>query len=415
MHILFSPFAPARRTLAAGALAALATLGPVAAPAAAWASDHLDSPTVIADPRADIGDLYAWTSPDGRKLNLAMTIVGHSFSDKLRYSFFVDSGPRYGTTPASTEIVCEFPAPSLAECRVEDYDFARGDAGRETGIEGQEHRFKVFTGPRDDPFFNNVRGTRAAYNVAAGFLKTGAVRDAAGCPVFTPAQSQAILGAWRQTDGSPGTNFLARWSTSAIVVQVDLDLVTNGGTMLAVWGTTASATRQIDRIGRPLTGNALLGTITSDAESDRLKEAYNAATPATAGKFASEIAQGLALYDSFAGPCGDQWLADAKAPPAERYQALAKLLADDRLWVNSAATTCTQLFGVELAVLSGRKDLAGDCGGRGPNYDAVNVYRSLLANGTNTSVDDGVHRDDHLHSASVFPFLAAPDAQAVNH
>ncbi len=27
------------------------------------ASDHLDSPTVIADPRTDIGDVYAWTSP----------------------------------------------------------------------------------------------------------------------------------------------------------------------------------------------------------------------------------------------------------------------------------------------------------------------------------------------------------------
>jgi len=344
-----------------------------------------------------------------------MNLVGHSFSDKIKYSFYVDSGPRYGTTPASTEIVCEFPAPDLAECRVDDYDFARGDAGRVSGIEGQEHRFKVFAGPRDDPFFNNVRGTRAAYNVAADFIKAGAPRDAAGCPVFTPAQSQAILGAWRQTDGGPGTNFLARWSTSAIVVQVDLDLVTNGGKTLAVWAATASATRQIDRAGRPLTGNALLGTIATAEESNRLKEAYNAATPATAGKFTGEIAQGLALYDSFDGRCGDQWLADAKAPPAQRYQALARLLADDRLWVNAEATTCTQLFGVELAALSGRKALAKDCGGRAPNYDAVNVYRSLLADGTNSSVDDGVHQDDHVHSASVFPFLAAPDAQAVNH
>jgi hypothetical protein len=36
------------------------------------ASDHLDTPTVMADPRADIGDIYAWTSPDGRHLNLVM-------------------------------------------------------------------------------------------------------------------------------------------------------------------------------------------------------------------------------------------------------------------------------------------------------------------------------------------------------
>lgn len=47
------------------------------------ASDHLDSPSVIADSRTDIGDLYAWMAPDGHRLNLAMTIVGHSFSDKV--------------------------------------------------------------------------------------------------------------------------------------------------------------------------------------------------------------------------------------------------------------------------------------------------------------------------------------------
>ena len=122
-------------------------------------------------------------------------------------------------TPQSSEIVCEFPAPNLAECRVDDLDFARGDAGREGGIEGREHQFRVFAGPRDDPFFNNVRGTRAAYELAAGDLKAGAQRDAAGCPVLSAAQSQAILSTWRQTDGGPATNFLARWSTSAIVVQ----------------------------------------------------------------------------------------------------------------------------------------------------------------------------------------------------
>lgn len=38
-----------------------------------YASDHLDTPTVIADPRGDIGDVYAWMSPDARQLNLVMT------------------------------------------------------------------------------------------------------------------------------------------------------------------------------------------------------------------------------------------------------------------------------------------------------------------------------------------------------
>src|SRR6185503_14138062 len=85
--------------------AALAALPAFGATAAA-ASDHLDSPSVIADPRADIGDLYAWTSPNGRQLNLVMTIVGHTFSDKLHYVFHVDSGSRFGRTTATTTIDC---------------------------------------------------------------------------------------------------------------------------------------------------------------------------------------------------------------------------------------------------------------------------------------------------------------------
>jgi hypothetical protein len=96
-----------------------------------------------------------------------------------------------------------------------------------------------------------------------------------------------------------------------------------------------------------------------------------------------------------------------------RYRALATLLADDRLWVNSTSTVCTQLFAVELANLAGQGAFKDDCGGRTPNYNAVNVYRSLLVDGTTVSVDDGVEHDDRQHSATVFPFLAPPDAKSV--
>ncbi len=34
----------------------------------ARASDHLDSPATVANPQGDIGDVYAWTSPDGEQL-----------------------------------------------------------------------------------------------------------------------------------------------------------------------------------------------------------------------------------------------------------------------------------------------------------------------------------------------------------
>jgi hypothetical protein len=375
------------------------------------ASDHLDTPSSIANPQADIGDMYAWTSPDGTHLNLVMDIVGKSFSDRIKYVFHIDSGRQFGKTSSSSTIVCRFPARNDVFCRLGNVDFARGDASSPEGLQSQNHRFRIFAGLRDDPFFNNVRGTRAAYQVAIKALQNGAVTDSAGCSNFDPATSRAILDQWRHTDGGPAKNFLDRWTTSAIVISIDLDVVTKGGTLLAIWGTTSSPERQINRVGRPLTKNALLGTIATDDVSNTLKERYNAATPSTSAQFIPAIETGLALYDGFDGKCGNQLLADPNTTSSARYSRLATVLVDDRLWVNSASTVCTQLLAVELSNLAGVKALSNDCGGRTPNYNASNVYRSLLMDGTSTSVDDGVDRDDHDHSATAFPFLAPPDPQ----
>jgi len=200
------------------------------------ASDHLDTPTVIADPAADIGDLFAWTSPDGRRLNLVMTIVAHRFSDRLQYVFHVGSGARFGETTATTSIVCRFDAANAAECWAGDADYVRGDASKPVGLEGQNRRFRVFAGLRDDPFFNNVKGTRAALGTAAAPLQGGASVDAAGYPSFDQATSHAIFDRWRHTDGGPATNFLAGWKSASLVISIDLDVVATGGRLLAVWG-----------------------------------------------------------------------------------------------------------------------------------------------------------------------------------
>ena len=380
---------------------------------ASHAANHLDTPTVIADPRADIGDIFAWISPDGRRLNLVMTIVGHTFSDRLSYVFHVDSGTRLGKATVTTSIVCRFSAMNAADCRAGDADRAVGDASGSDGLEGRNRRFRVFAGLRDDPFFNNVKGSRDAYQVAAAALRAGADVDAANCPGFSTATSQAILDKWRHTDGGPGTNFLTGWTPASLVISIDLDVVTKGGKMLAVWGVTSTPHQQLDRMGRPLTENALLATLGPDDVSDTLKEQYNKKTPATSAQFVPEIEKGLELYDGFDGICGNQLLADRSAQPAMRYRKLAELLADDRLWINSESAVCTQFFAVELADLAGQSALGNDCGGRTVNYDAIDVYRSLLVNGTTVGVDDGVNHDEREHSVAVFPFLAPPDAAPV--
>ncbi|WP_263415449.1 DUF4331 domain-containing protein [Terriglobus albidus] len=391
--------------------------------ATALASDHLDTPTVIKDPAADIGDLYAWMSPDGRRLNLVMDIVAHKFSDRLQYVFHIDSGSRFGATSASAVVVCSFDVANNIECWTDRADHVQGNADVETGIESEAHSFTVFAGLRDDPFFNNVKGTRAAYDVAKAALQHGTSVDGAGCPRFDASTSQAILGTWRRTGGGPASNFLAGWKTSALVVSIDVDTVARGGKLLAVWGSVhriphsgksrragvPTLGEQIERTARPLIKNALVGSpLAPETISDRRKEAYNRVSRSGWPRFTRDIAATLGLYDSFDGECGNQWLANAHAAPAQRYKPLAALLADDRIWVNSASGVCTQFLAVEFNALHRSDALPNDCGGRTPNYDANNVFRSLLTLGRISGVDDGVLHDDKQHSTSTFPFLAKP-------
>jgi tetratricopeptide (TPR) repeat protein len=383
----------------------------------AYMSDHLDSPTVIADPSADIGDIYGWMSADGRRVNLVMDIVGRRFSDKLQYVFHVDSGTQFGATTASTSIVCQFDAAGIAECWAGKADHLRGDAGAPAGLEGEHRRFRVFAGLRDDPFFNNVKGTRAALNVAGDALDHAIDfgLDDAGCPAFDQATSSTIIDRWKHTDGGPAKDFLAGWKSNALVVSVDRSLVSTGGNLLAVWGAVMKSGEQIERVGRPLTKNALIGPLSPEAETNARKEEYNRAAPAQWQQFAPDLARTLALYDGFDGKCGNTWLS-RKGDGAGRYQKLAKILADDRLWINSAAKVCHQFLAVELSALgtpgvvneAGKEAATNDCGGRTLDYDAVDVLRSLWANGTTKGIDDGVDRDSEVHSTTEFPFLAAP-------
>lgn len=385
----------------------------------ASASDHLDTPTVVADPAADIGDLYAWTSPDGRRLNLVLDIVGHQFSDRIQYAFHVDSGKRLGMTAATTTIVCQFDTAGAVECWAGSSEYVAGDASNETGIASTSGRLRVFAGLRNDPFFNNVRGTRSAYEVALAALKDGAGLDGAGCAAFDKTVSTTMLDRWRHTDGGPAKDFLAGWTTTALVVSVDLRLVNSGGPLLGVWGVTHAAplsvtTQQgklpalgepVDRIGRTLTGNALIGLLESPEVSDRRKEQYNRAEQSAWPQFTGDIQRALGLYDAFDGVCGNEWLANKRAAPPQRYRELAQLLADDRLWVDSRSKVCSRYMAVERNAMGAK---IADCGGRTPNYDAVDVYRSLLINGSEQGVEDGVAQDEKVHSAAAFPFLAAP-------
>lgn len=382
----------------------------------AQASDHLDSPATVANPAADIADVYAWLAPGGRQLNLAMTIQGHTFSDRVRYVLHIDSGHTFGHTSASTTIACHFAAANAVRCKLGNLDSASGDASQAAGLVGDHHRFRVYAALRDDPFYNNIKGLVGAYQTASTAIKNGATVDAAGCAQFDAATAKRIQNQMSHTDGGAAQNFLYNWSVSAIVITVDLDAISKGGKLLAVWGTTTVGQRTLDRMARPFVANTLLGAapFSTDEASGTRRQAFNEARPATAGKFIADLQRSLAFQDSLDGQCGNQLLATSAVSPS-RYRALARVFADDRLWVNSGATACTQFFAVELAQLADRKALGSDCGGRSPGYDTSNMWRSLLIAGTTSGISDGLRQDEHPPSATEFPFLAPPDAHAVNH
>ena len=277
----------------------------------ARASDHFDSPATVANPQADIGDVYAWISPEGRQLNLAMTIQGHTFSDKVQYALHIDSGKVFGHTSASTTIVCHFAAANAVNCKVGNADSASGDPTDPSGLEGRNHRFRVYAALRDDPFYNNLKGLLGAYAAASAAIKNGVPVDSAGCQKFNGATAKTILDQMGHTDGGPAQNLLYNWTASAIVISVDLDVVSKGGTLLAVWGTTSIAGKPLDRMGLPFVKDTLLGSSpfsTDDASGVRRKQ-FNAAQPMSSTGFIADIQKMLALQDALDGKCGNQLLA----------------------------------------------------------------------------------------------------------
>lgn len=212
------------------------------------AADHLDSPSVQAEPAADINDVYAWTSADGTKLNLVMTVfpaatAASEFSDAVQYVFHTASHADgqailSGSAGDQVDIICQFDASQNISCWVGDQDYATGDASATAGISGTQGMFRVFAGLRDDPFFFNLAGFNATVGIVVG-AAAGLTFDDAGCPTVDSETSGALVG---QLSSAPGggaaEDFFAPLNTLSIVIEVDLDAVTAGGDVVSVWGST---------------------------------------------------------------------------------------------------------------------------------------------------------------------------------
>ena len=270
-------------------------------------ADHAEAPGVLADPQADINDIYAFRSPENPdNLVVALTVNpltappendSRNFATDVAYEIHVDntadfvadatvtvtfggdpleftltvaalglemSGP---VTPPSTDPTV--PAPIITE------------AG---GV-------KVFAGQRDDPFFFDLVGFNNF--VAVPFVPAAGLRPAGETPSDT----------------------LAGLNVSAIVVELPITALTGEATsdtgVIRAWATTSRGGVRIDRIAIPAINTAAVPSGSKDTynqgdpvndveaflaaatdEIQRLRDAVDAVLPAPDGGPLGDVSAG---------------------------------------------------------------------------------------------------------------------------
>lgn len=229
-----------------------AAVGLSAAVPFAHGADHLDSPATTAEPAADLNDFYGWTSADGTKLNLVMTAMplagdDAAFGDATQYAFHVHAHPGFGMDPAmSTLILCEFYDTDRVECWArrdgETVGYVWGDASDEAGLTNDDGSMRVFAGLRNDPFYFNLSGFQETGKIVRGAVG-GLAFDDNGCPDLDEGTANALVTQlMSDADGNPGGDDLAGANTLALVLQVDLDLVSDSDNRtFSLWASTHAA------------------------------------------------------------------------------------------------------------------------------------------------------------------------------
>ena len=172
---------------------------------------------------------------------------------------------------------------------------------------------------------------------------------------------------------------------------------------------------QIDRMGRAGVNTALTNPFfresvaSEESRHEMISDDYNAANDPSqwVAQFSSLIASNLAILDGLDRVCGNQIQPPPGLPQvAGRYKALADILADDQLYVNTASGTCNQYLAVEANAIGIANT---DCGGRTPLENTIDITYSVVAAGTLTGVTNGITSDaDGTASLTAFPFLDRP-------
>jgi Domain of unknown function (DUF4331) len=366
-------------------------------------SDHISGPRALAEPIADITDVYAFPSPE-RPGHLVLVLNTLPFakpsdllSDGLLYRFRLrpltasapsDPAPfavragefvfdcvfsppvgADGGQPVEQEGTCNTPAGETVSFRVND----------EQG--GSGHGVRVFAGPRWDPFIMD----------APAALKT----IATGKLAFT----------------DPGSIFLDGKNVLSLVVEVDSALL-DGAELVGVVAETLTRGTfnvRIERVGRPEVKNMMLAPKQFDPVNRELeiRDLYNMEDAfhlgeAYLGAYRARLNANLAFWDGLDDKT--DWATDGNGD-----HRLTKLVLADFLVVDLTKPYAEQGSFLEIELAARRGEAHETCGGRALNDDVMDtIFTQLVNAGNGPIIRDGVDQATRPGSRT-FPYLASPN------
>src|SRR5215210_8220523 len=365
-------------------------------------SDHISGPRALAEPIADITDVYAFPSPErqGHLVLLQNTLPfappSALFSDGLVYRFrlrpltlgaasdpapfavaeeefvfdCVFSDPAAGNGARGQEGVCTTPAGDTVTFRVND---EQGGAG---------HGVRVFGGPRWDPFIMD----------APAALKT----IATGKLAFT----------------DPSAIYMDGKNVLSLVVEVDCAQLLKDVDLVGVVAETLTRGRlavRIERVGRPEVKNMMLAPKQFDQVNRDLeiRDLYNSEDAfqlahGYLGAYRARLNANLAFWDGLDGNA--DW-----APREDGSHPLTELVLADYLVVDVTKPYVEQGSYLEIELAALRGGAHQTCGGRTLNDDVIDtMFTQLINAGNGPVIRDGVDRSSRPASRT-FPYLSPPN------
>ena len=365
-------------------------------------SDHISGPRALADPIADITDVYAFPSPeDPDRLVLVLNTLPMArpadlFSEGLLYRFRLRpldasraEGDGWRFVPAEDEYVldCVFSAPDPAADMPVQQGLCTSPTGESVSFRvndpkgGSGASMRVFAGLRWDPFIMDARAA----------LETLATHQLA----FT----------------DPGSIFLDGKNVLSVVVEIDSRLL-GGARLVGVVAETltrGSLNVRIERVGRPEVKNMMLAPKEFDQVNRDLeiRDLYNMEDAfhlgdSYAGAYRARLNANLAFWDGLDGKVDWKTDGDGNHP-------LTDLVLADFLVVDVTKPYLEQGSFLEIELAARRGQPHQTCGGRTLNDDVMDLIFTQLVNaGQGPTIRDGV--DSATRPATgTFPYLADPN------